>query len=139
MKDMELATIAYPPAPRPLATAAGVSASAKSPHVPINPSPEGVVNDINPQAPTHVLIIPKRHIATLNDLEEADLALVGRLQYTAAKLAKEAGFAEEFSADYANGFVTIPDSPDVSCRFSVFAAPTCSTVSAVMGWLIDER
>ncbi|MBF8223854.1 MULTISPECIES: histidine triad nucleotide-binding protein [Halomonadaceae] len=52
-------------------------------------------NDINPQAPTHVLIIPKRHIATLNDLEEADLALVGRLQYTAAKLAKEAGFAEE--------------------------------------------
>ncbi|GAA0569595.1 histidine triad nucleotide-binding protein [Halomonas salifodinae] len=52
-------------------------------------------NDINPQAPTHMLIIPKRHIATLNDLEEADLALVGRLQYTAAKLAKEAGFAEE--------------------------------------------
>lgn len=49
MKDMELATIAYPPAPRPLAAAAGVSASAKSPHVPINPSPEGVVNDINPQ------------------------------------------------------------------------------------------
>ncbi|WP_431024204.1 histidine triad nucleotide-binding protein [Halomonas sp. H5] len=52
-------------------------------------------NDINPQAPTHMLIIPKRHIATLNDLEEADLALVGRLQYTAAKLAKQAGFAEE--------------------------------------------
>ncbi len=52
-------------------------------------------NDINPQAPTHMLIIPKRHIATLNDIEEADLALVGRLQYTAAKLAKEAGFAEE--------------------------------------------
>ncbi|GEK46207.1 histidine triad nucleotide-binding protein [Halomonas pacifica] len=52
-------------------------------------------NDINPQAPTHMLIIPKTHIATLNDLEEADLALVGRLQYTAAKLAKEAGFAEE--------------------------------------------
>ncbi|GKW48530.1 histidine triad nucleotide-binding protein [Halomonas sp. NCCP-2165] len=52
-------------------------------------------NDINPQAPTHMLIIPKTHIATLNDVEEADLALVGRLQYTAAKLAKEAGFAEE--------------------------------------------
>lgn len=52
-------------------------------------------NDINPQAPTHMLIIPKTHIATLNDIEEADLALVGRLQYTAAKLAKEAGFAEE--------------------------------------------
>jgi histidine triad (HIT) family protein len=51
-------------------------------------------NDINPQAPTHVLIVPKRHIATLNDLEEGDLALVGRLQYTAARLAKERGFAE---------------------------------------------
>jgi histidine triad (HIT) family protein len=52
-------------------------------------------NDINPQAPTHVLIIPKRHIATLNDLEEGDLALVGRLQYVAARLARERGFAEE--------------------------------------------
>ena len=51
-------------------------------------------NDINPQAPTHVLIVPKRHIATLNDLEEGDLALVGRLQFTAALLAKERGFAE---------------------------------------------
>lgn len=52
-------------------------------------------NDINPQAPTHVLIIPKRHIATLNDLEEGDLALAGRLQYVAARLARERGFAEE--------------------------------------------
>ncbi|AMD01261.1 MULTISPECIES: histidine triad nucleotide-binding protein [Halomonas] len=52
-------------------------------------------NDINPQAPTHILIIPKQHIATLNDIEEADLALIGRLQYTAARLAKERGFAEE--------------------------------------------
>ncbi len=52
-------------------------------------------NDINPQAPSHILIIPKQHIATLNDLEEGDLALVGRLQYTAARLAKERGFAEE--------------------------------------------
>lgn len=52
-------------------------------------------NDINPQAPTHVLIIPKKPIATLNDIEEEDLALVGRLQYTAAKLAKQIGFAED--------------------------------------------
>jgi len=52
-------------------------------------------NDINPQAPTHMLIVPKQHIATLNDIEEGDLALVGRLQYTAAKLASEKGFAEE--------------------------------------------
>jgi len=52
-------------------------------------------NDINPQAPTHILIIPKKHIATLNDIEKADLAIIGRLQYTAAKLAKERGFAED--------------------------------------------
>ncbi|MDR9438871.1 MAG: histidine triad nucleotide-binding protein [Halomonas sp.] len=52
-------------------------------------------NDINPQAPTHMLIVPKQHIATLNDIEEGDLELVGRLQYTAAKLAAEQGFAEE--------------------------------------------
>ncbi|RDB43543.1 histidine triad nucleotide-binding protein [Halomonas sp. DQ26W] len=52
-------------------------------------------NDINPQAPTHILIIPKQHIATLNDIEEADLALIGRLQYTAARLAQEHGFAED--------------------------------------------
>lgn len=52
-------------------------------------------NDINPQAPTHVLIIPKKHIATLNDIEEADLALVGKLQHTAARIAHERGFAEQ--------------------------------------------
>ena len=51
--------------------------------------------DINPQAPTHLLIIPRKHIATLNDIEEGDLALVGRLQFTAARLAQERGFAEE--------------------------------------------
>ncbi|MBB3191287.1 histidine triad nucleotide-binding protein [Halomonas cerina] len=52
-------------------------------------------NDINPQAPTHLVIVPKRHIATLNDIEEGDLALVGRLPYTAARLAREKGFAED--------------------------------------------
>lgn len=52
-------------------------------------------SDINPQAPTHVVIVPKQHIATLNDLEEGDLELVGRLAYTAARLAKERGFADD--------------------------------------------
>ncbi|SDO13522.1 histidine triad nucleotide-binding protein [Vreelandella arcis] len=52
-------------------------------------------NDINPQAPTHQLIIPKKHIATLNDIHTDDLNIVGRLQYTAAQLAKEQGFAED--------------------------------------------
>lgn len=51
-------------------------------------------NDINPAAPTHMLVIPKRHIASLNDLEKGDEVLVGRLQVVAAKLAEEQGFAE---------------------------------------------
>ena len=51
--------------------------------------------DINPQAPTHVLIIPRKHIATINDIEEQDQALVGSL-YTAAKLiARQEGFSEQ--------------------------------------------
>ncbi len=52
-------------------------------------------HDINPQAPTHILIIPKKPIATLNDLTEEDQALVGRLPLIAARLAKQLGFAEE--------------------------------------------
>ncbi|AQU83050.1 MAG: histidine triad nucleotide-binding protein [Halomonas sp.] len=52
-------------------------------------------NDINPQAPTHQLIIPKKHIATLNDIQPEDLAIIGRLQYTAAYLAKQQGFADD--------------------------------------------
>ncbi|WP_163577566.1 histidine triad nucleotide-binding protein [Halomonas faecis] len=52
-------------------------------------------NDINPQAPTHILIIPKRHIATLNDIADEDRALVGRLPQVAAQLAREKGFADD--------------------------------------------
>ncbi|QJQ94774.1 MULTISPECIES: histidine triad nucleotide-binding protein [Halomonadaceae] len=51
--------------------------------------------DIDPKAPTHCLIVPKKHIATLNDIEEGDLSLVGRLQFTAAKLADKFGFAKD--------------------------------------------
>jgi histidine triad (HIT) family protein len=50
--------------------------------------------DITPQAPTHVLIIPRRHIATLNDLEAGDEALVGEMTRRAAAIAKEQGLAE---------------------------------------------
>ncbi|MCW4149447.1 histidine triad nucleotide-binding protein [Halomonas sp. 18H] len=52
-------------------------------------------NDIDPKAPTHMLVIPKKHIATLNDIEEGDLSLVGRLQYAAARLARDQGFADD--------------------------------------------
>lgn len=51
--------------------------------------------DINPQAPTHLLIVPRRHIATLNDLTEPDAALVGRLGLVARDLAQKAGIAED--------------------------------------------
>lgn len=49
-------------------------------------------NDINPQAPTHILIIPKNHIATLNDATAGDAELLGRLNLVAADLAREKGF-----------------------------------------------
>lgn len=50
--------------------------------------------DINPQAPLHVLIVPRRHIASLNDLTPGDDALVGSMFRAAAALAKEHGYAE---------------------------------------------
>ena len=52
------------------------------------------IRDINPQAPLHALIIPRRHIATLNDLAPGDDALVGAMFRTAAALAKEHGYDE---------------------------------------------
>jgi histidine triad (HIT) family protein len=53
-----------------------------------------VIQDINPQAPFHVLVLPRQHIATLNDLTPADDALVGEMIRRAASLAREGGFAE---------------------------------------------
>ncbi len=51
-------------------------------------------NDVNPQAPLHVLVIPKRHIATTNDLSAADDGLVAVLVRRAAAIAAEKGYAE---------------------------------------------
>jgi histidine triad (HIT) family protein len=47
--------------------------------------------DTNPQAPTHVLVIPRKHIATINDLDEGDAEDVGRLFLVAAAIARQAG------------------------------------------------
>lgn len=47
--------------------------------------------DTNPQAPTHVLIIPRKHIPTINDLAEADAEDVGRLFLVAAEIARQEG------------------------------------------------
>lgn len=51
--------------------------------------------DVNPQAPTHVLFIPKKHIATVNDLEINDAELIGKLYLAAKKVATDAGFADD--------------------------------------------
>ena len=50
--------------------------------------------DINPQAPLHLLIVPRKHIASLNDLALGDDALVGSMFRRAATLAKERGYHE---------------------------------------------
>jgi histidine triad (HIT) family protein len=50
--------------------------------------------DITPQAPTHVLVVPRRHIASLNDLSSADDALVGEMVRIAASIAKANGHAD---------------------------------------------
>ena len=51
--------------------------------------------DIAPQAPVHVLFVPKTPIATLNDLQPDQAAIVGRLAHAAAAYAKREGFAED--------------------------------------------
>lgn len=53
-------------------------------------------HDINPKAPVHVLIIPKKVIPTHADIAEADEALIGHLHVVAAKLAKDLGFTDGY-------------------------------------------
>lgn len=52
--------------------------------------------DIKPQAPVHVLIIPKRHIASLADLTEEDGDAMGRVMLVASKLARDSGISEGY-------------------------------------------
>ncbi len=59
----------------------------------VKETPECVAfRDINPQAPTHVLVIPREHVSSLNDARDA--AMVGRLALVAAEIAREEGIAE---------------------------------------------
>ncbi|NCF72775.1 MAG: HIT domain-containing protein [Gammaproteobacteria bacterium] len=51
--------------------------------------------DINPQAPTHVLIIPRKHIATINEITDDDQSLVGSLYSAAREIAAAEGIAED--------------------------------------------
>lgn len=50
--------------------------------------------DLNPQAPTHVLVVPRKHIATINDLEPEDEAVIGRMYGAVREIAQREGFAE---------------------------------------------
>ena len=51
--------------------------------------------DINPQTPVHLLLIPKKHIPTMNDISEDDHMLMGKLSATLQKIAKQEGFDEK--------------------------------------------
>lgn len=51
--------------------------------------------DIKPQAPTHILVIPKCHISTINDAQDKDVELLGAMILCAKKLAKEEGLSEQ--------------------------------------------
>jgi len=65
-----------------------------------------VFHDINPQAPTHLLVVPRKHIAALTDVAEGDDLLMGRLCRLAAAAAQQAGIA-------AGGFrVVVNNGPD---------------------------
>ena len=51
--------------------------------------------DLNPQAPLHVLVIPKKHIATINDMTATDAELVGKLYLAAQQIARQEGVADD--------------------------------------------
>ena len=53
------------------------------------------IRDINPQTPTHVLVMPRKHFKNLTEAAEADPELVGRLMRACAKVARQEGVAED--------------------------------------------
>lgn len=59
-----------------------------------------VFEDIKPQAPTHVLIIPKKHIVDIKEATEADAEIIGYCQLVAAKIARERGIERGYRTVY---------------------------------------
>ena len=59
--------------------------------------------DIQPQAPTHILICPRKHLTSLTDATAEDTAMLGRLQLVAAKLAAERKLTEGYRTVFNNG------------------------------------
>lgn len=64
-------------------------------------------HDINPAAPVHFLIVPKKHIATLADCAEEDAALLGKMSLLAPKLAQQLGCGYDAAGDGKGGFKTL--------------------------------
>ncbi|MBF0202579.1 MAG: histidine triad nucleotide-binding protein [Desulfamplus sp.] len=69
-----------------------------------------VFRDINPHAPVHLLIVPKRHIRSINDLEHGDASLVGRMFLVAKKMAEaeninKSGYKVLFNVEKGGGQV----------------------------------
>jgi histidine triad (HIT) family protein len=62
-------------------------------------------HDIRPQAPVHILLVPKAHVATLYDAQPGDEAALGRMLALAGRLAREAGAADGFRTIVNNGRV----------------------------------
>lgn len=61
------------------------------------------INDINPQAPVHILVIPKKSISKLSDADESDQPMLGHLLLVAKKLADDMGIADGFRLIINNG------------------------------------
>ena len=83
-------------------------------------------SDINPQAPIHFLVIPKKQIPTINDIDKDDKALVGHLYWVAAQLAAEKGFAKD-------GFRTVMNCNDFGGQ-TVFHIHLHVLAGKPLGW-----
>ena len=59
--------------------------------------------DISPQAPTHILLCPRKHFASLDDASSADQSVIGKLHLVAAKLARERNLLEGYRTVFNNG------------------------------------
>jgi len=67
-----------------------------------------VFHDINPQAPVHVLVVPKKHISAITEMHEGDQKLIGKMIYLAKEVAGELGIA-------GNGFrLVLNNGPDAN-------------------------
>ena len=60
-------------------------------------------HDINPQAPTHLLVVPKKHIARVSETDSSDGALIGELVLTARDIAKKKGLENGYRLVFNNG------------------------------------